>query len=289
MLKDKEIKEKEPIQKIWHSKLDLETQIPVLDFKYQGKVVRKLPFYEHLGRKNESATILKIGACNFNCPYCFRYSQSEPHQTLPLWKLLKIGMDAINQDMIIRLSGGDPVATSKESVEMVKFFYQQKGEKFSHGRVAVAHNGSSPSFVKKIAPYLEMIALDVKTVPEKYPEITGLPSKKDFGKTLFEKSLQSIKTAEKHGILVEIRTPIFRETTYNELEYIANELEKLDLNKDRTFWTLRIYNSVKTCDWSEVTEDQIYPDLKKIGKHFKKINIGLRRDTLSGEAKIERL
>ena len=168
MLKDKEIKEKEPIQKIWHSKLDLETQIPVLDFKYQGKVVRKLPFYEHLGRKNESATILKIGACNFNCPYCFRYSQSEPHQTLPLWKLLKIGMDAINQDMIIRLSGGDPVATSKESVEMVKFFYQQKGEKFSHGRVAVAHNGSSPSFVKKIAPYLEMIALDVKTVPEKY-------------------------------------------------------------------------------------------------------------------------
>lgn len=275
------------IEKIWTSPLDLETPIPILDEKFQGKVVRKLPFYEHLGRSNELATILKIGACNFSCPYCFRYSKAEEHQTIPLWKLLKIGLQAVNRDMIIRLSGGDPVAVKRASIEMIKFFHQQRGLKFSHGRVAVAHNGSSPDFVDKIAPHLEMIALDIKTTPQKYSKTIGL-SRKD-GKFFFERALQSIKIAEQHGILVEIRTPIFNDTNEEDLMEIGTALSQLNLDQKRTFWTLRLYNSVQACDWGNVSEDNIYPKLKKVARHFSNLNIGLRRDTISGYAGIERL
>lgn len=289
MSQDLEKNIKDTIQSKWISDIDLETAGPTLDMKYQGKVVRKLPFYEHLGRQNELATIIKIGGCNFNCPYCFRYTKSATHQTIPLWKLLNIGVSAISKDMIIRLSGGDPVAIRKVAIEMVKFFYQQRGNKFLHGRVAVAHNGSSPDFIDKIAPFLKRAALDIKTVPKKYTQITGITGKNRIGSLLFKNAIQSVKVAEDHGILVEIRTPVFSDTTYEDLIEIGENLENLKLDPHRTFWTLRIYNAVDTCSWDAVKEKKIYPELKRIAKQFKSLNIGLRRDTISSVASLERL
>lgn len=102
-------------------------------------------------------------------------------------KIKNIIDDNIKLGRRIRLSGGDPCAFPKESLEIAKYVYEKYKQKIS-----IAHNGSSPSFIKMLLPYLKYIALDFKAFYKKNVEkITGIKNPAMCQKEIIEMCLEN--------------------------------------------------------------------------------------------------
>ena len=116
-----------------------------------GKEVRPLYCYKAFGRDIDDARIISVGACNFSCPYCkrdgnFKDVDGSIITATPtkLGAIFEVVDDAISKGQVVRLSGGDPVVYPRESLAIASYVSQH------HGRLSVAHNGSSPEFIKKL-------------------------------------------------------------------------------------------------------------------------------------------
>lgn len=76
----------------------------------------------------------------------------------------------------------------------------------------------------------------------------------------------------KNNILVDIRTPIFADTTKEELIKIAEIISKYP----NVFWTFRKYNKVAGCDFVDCDIEYVTKLAKEIKNIFPKIKIGTR-------------
>ncbi len=236
--------------------------------------IRKAFFLQAFQREIENMSIISFGRCNFNCCYCKRDGQFKDKNNNIInavdcsWDELKdIIRTEIAKDRRIRLSGGDPCVFQKESLEIAKFIWDEFGQKIS-----MAHNGSCPEFVKKLLPYLEYVAIDMKSpYPDKFSKIVGLKN----GEALIKNSLLSQEYCTNNDVLVDVRTCVFEHTTPEELKTIAALITQKN-NLKNLFWTIRCYNPVKGCDYHAPDKDILLSYIAEIKNLYPDLKMGMR-------------
>jgi pyruvate formate lyase activating enzyme len=124
------------------------------------------------------ATVLFTPDCNLRCPYCHN------------WRIvLNPKPPFLNEETVIQIlekhkkyvdavaiTGGEPTIHK----EIPKFVKKLKGEGFS---VKLDTNGFFPKVLNKCLPYIDYVALDVKTSLEKYRRL-GAKNTADFLRTV---------------------------------------------------------------------------------------------------------
>jgi len=252
--------------------------------KYGSKILgerRKADFLKYFDREVEVTRIVSFGSCNFHCPYCKRDGQqvdqngniirSVEVSDEEVFKILQKSLDAGER---IRLSGGDPVMHPRDSLEIAKWAASQ-GQKIS-----MAHNGSSIRFAEMMAPYLEYAAIDLKgDNGDELAFRAGLPSRS--GKKMLESTIRVQDLLSSSGVLVDIRTPVFGDTTLDQLFSMA-ELILKGGDTGNEFWTLRKYNEVRHCDWIQPRGETISEYAQIISEKFPELPIGVREKWSNG-------
>lgn len=210
-----------------------------------GSEVRRLDFYPAFGLPAVETGILSFGSCNMKCPYCMRMDvfRNEDGSVIEAvettWdEIFRLCDEAMALGRVVRLTGGDPVMFPTEAICIAHYVHERGG------RVSMAHNGSSPVFVRNIASHLESVALDIKAPPDKAGPIMGLPP--ESAKRMYYQCFKTQDAAIEAGLIVEVRTPIFAETTLEDLRIIGNDIYSRP-GRDRKFWTLRQYRVMAWC------------------------------------------
>jgi len=109
------------------------------------------------------ATVLFTSGCNLRCPYCHNWrlvlGQREP--TLTEDTVLEV-LDSRKRHIdAVVVTGGEPTMHS----DLPHFLKKLKEQGFA---VKLDTNGFFPRILERCLPYVDYIALDVKTSPEKY-------------------------------------------------------------------------------------------------------------------------
>lgn len=115
------------------------------------------------------AAVIFFGGCNFHCGYCQNPALVKAVPSSGSAGFLEIlGFLRTREGLLdgVCFTGGEPLL-SPEMPDLVKMV------KELGFRVKLDTNGSSLEKLKEAAPFLDYIALDIKSTPEKYDRITG--------------------------------------------------------------------------------------------------------------------
>jgi len=237
--------------------------------------VRKAHFLKAFGLPAENMSIVSFGSCNFHCPYCKRdgqyIDQNGNIYTSREFDFSDVLKKIVNSENRIRLSGGDPCMFIQESLIIARTVYEQTGRKIS-----IAHNGSSLAFIKQIAPFLEYAAIDLKASNANEFALRAGFNATNLGDKMLKSSLavQTFLTVEK-GILVDVRTCVFSDTTLDDLLEIA-KLISLNNDINKVFWTIRGYNPVAGIDWKKPVHHSLLQMIDDVSSEFPYLKIGYR-------------
>lgn len=219
--------------------------------------------------------IISWGKCNVACPYCKRDCQflgddGKPiiSQMIPLRDVAALCEGAVARGEIVRFSGGDPVSFPRETLALSEYLYRRHGTKSS-----IAHNGTGPAMVKKLAPYLSSAAIDLKGVPEKIGGIMGRPPQ--MGPRFYALSLETQALVSGSGVLLDVRTPVFGDTTLDEMRRLAQDIYRVN-DIHHTFWTWRMYKPVLGCDWVAPEREPVLEMMKTISAEVPNLWLGIR-------------
>ena len=182
------------------------------------------------------ATVLFTGGCNLRCPYCHN-GELVHNYTGPF-----IEEDEIIETLIERkhyvdsvvVTGGEP--TIHAGLPM--FLARLKENGFN---VKLDTNGFNPDTLRACLPFVDYIAMDVKTSPDKYSEL---------GASSLEPLVESIEIIKTSGVDYEFRctaVPGFVETeTINEIGELVNGAKRFVFQQFRPEKTLDpAFNDVK--------------------------------------------
>ncbi len=218
--------------------------------------------------------IFSFGECNVSCAYCKRDLQFRDDDgnvivatQVALRDLFALAEGAHARGETVRFSGGDPVVFPKQTLAIASYMRQRHGVK-----VSIAHNGSGPAWVKKLSPDLSSAAIDLKGVPEKMGHIMGVT--KALGERIYRLSEETQATLSQVGVALDVRTPIFGDTSLEEMGRLAETVAK---NNPRTsFWTWRLYKAVHGCDWEVPNKDLVFEMLDIVSKEHPLHWMGVR-------------
>lgn len=196
---------------------------------------------------NKISAIVFTTGCNFRCGYCHNPElivKGEQVWTVPaLLDFLKTRQGKLDGVVI---TGGEP-CLQKDLEEVIK---EIKALGFA---VKLDTNGSFPEIIKKLLPYLDYIAMDIKSPLEKYSEITRVNINTEnirksidmimdsgidyeFRTTVvksqlnfqdFEKIGQLIKGAKRYYLQKFIPSKLLDESLMNETSYSNKEFERI--------------------------------------------------------------
>jgi len=252
----------------------LDHKIPILT--HEGvpcSEVRPLYFYKAMGEEVVNARIISFGKCNLSCPYCkrdgaFRNTDGSivGSEEFELAEILARIDNAIRDNQVIRLSGGDPVMFQEESIVIADYIRSKKG------RLSIATNGSDPKFCGEMAKYVECAAIDLKDIPSRYGLRTNQTA--GIGEELFYRSIRSQEILSNDGVLVDTRTPVFGSTTIDDLRLMSSNL--LKIWNSNMFWTLRVYSPVDGCDWQSPKPDSVISMARQLKLESPQLKIGMR-------------
>lgn len=236
--------------------------------KRKNLEVRKAYFLQAFNRASEEMAIVSFGDCNYSCPYCKRDCQfyDDAGNVINTHDIKMSDLEALidveaSKGRRIRLSGGDPAAYPSESLHIAQYVMDKFGQKIS-----IAHNGSSYGLVKSLVKYLDYVAIDFKAFySDRLVKITGV------AKPVMDQE-KIIKLCQEYGVLVDIRTPVFGDTSLDELREIASVISKFS----NVFWTLRKYNKVQGCDFPVPDMDDVTHIAQAIKEEYPTLKIGTR-------------
>lgn len=236
--------------------------------------LRKAFFLEAFDREVETMAIVSFGRCNFKCSYCKRDGQFTDDNgdiintvDCSLDELKALVDDAVAKGRRVRLSGGDPCTCIQESVQIAQYIFDKY-----HQKISIAHNGSYPNLVRFLMPYLDYVAIDLKSpYPDVFSEVTGCSD----GDEMIKRSLLTQKLCTSAGVLVDVRTCVFDHTPLEELLRIA-ELITAENKLDNLFWTLRVYSPVEGCGYKQPALEKIKGFIAEIKAKYPKLKIGMR-------------
>ena len=191
---------------------------------------------------HKSAMVIFTVGCNFKCDYCHNKYLLQPD----VGRQYEIN-ELINQiktnELVsgVSITGGEP--TLQNDLLELCIEIQKIGKYLS-----IDTNGSNPDVIKKIAPYINRVALDLKgpLEPKKFEKITGI--KVDL--TKIKDTIGFINT--KKDIDFEIRTT-----------YVAKLLTSEDFDE--------IIKFLKNIGFKGNFVLQQYQFLEGVGEEFKKI------------------
>ena len=142
------------------------------------------------------AAALFLPGCDLRCPYCHNPELvlNTADDLVPLGEILAYLEKRRGLLQGVCISGGEPLV-HEDLGELVKAI---KGMGYL---VKIDTNGTFPDCILPLAP--DFIAMDIKTVPEKYPMLS--PARDE---TLPDKIKASIEIIKKSGIEHEFRTTV---------------------------------------------------------------------------------
>ncbi len=245
------------------------SEAPILRQIAPDKIMHHLPV----------TRIFSFGHCNVQCPYCkrdcqFIDSQGRPVVAVdvPLQSLFAMAEAAVARNEIVRFSGGDPVMFPKICLAISWYCQTVHGVKTS-----IAHNGSGPKWVEKMLPFMDSAAIDLKANPEKMGSIMGiniLSGEGMYRRSLETQALFSDPVKNPNRAILDVRTPIFGDTTLSDMLRLAADITKGDPRL--TFWTWRLYKQVQGCDWLVPEKEPVIEMLKQVSEIFPKHWMGIR-------------
>lgn len=112
------------------------------------------------------ATVLFTPGCNLRCPFCYNWRivlNPKPPFLIEANVLQTLRERKKYVDAVV-ITGGEPTIHS----ELPRFIEKLKAEGFA---VKLDTNGFFPQVLQQCLPYLDYVALDVKTSLEKYPRL----------------------------------------------------------------------------------------------------------------------
>ncbi|MBI5004432.1 4Fe-4S cluster-binding domain-containing protein [Candidatus Kaiserbacteria bacterium] len=218
--------------------------------------------------------IFSFGKCNVSCPYCKRDCQFRDEDgniivatDVALRDLFALAEGAYARGETVRFSGGDPVVLPKQTLAIAAYMRRRYGAK-----VSIAHNGSGPAWVKKLAPDLASAAIDLKAVSEKMGHIMGVSAA--LGERIYRLSEETQAILSSAGVILDVRTPIFGDTSLEEMRQLAETVSKN--NPRTTFWTWRLYKAVHGCDWVVPQKEIVFGMLDRVSAEFPHLWMGVR-------------
>lgn len=250
-------------------------EIKVLNYKGQPlSEVRPAYFLKAFDKDILNMRIFSFGRCNYSCSYCKRdgYNKNDLDicgaVSISEKEFMQAVDDAISKKQVVRLSGGDPVCYPTFTKKVLKYA-KEKG-----AITSIAHNGSAPYLVENIVKYLDFASIDFKAPDyRKLAKIACIDE--NMAKKCFCNTIETINILAKNNVYVDVRTCIFEDTNYEELDTIAKYIQMGGFNENK-FWTLRTYSPVDTCDKKAKTDQEMRDVAVRLSQKYTDLKIGLR-------------
>lgn len=216
--------------------------------------IQKLTLLDFPGKL--ACTVFTSG-CNFRCPFCHNASlvlpgMSEHIDESEVFSFLK-KREGILEGVCI--TGGEPCLQS----DLESFIEKVKALGFS---VKLDTNGSFPEKLSVLLEkgLLDYVAMDIKTSPERYAEVTGVTNE-----SFFENVKKSVELLKECGIPHEFRT-----TTAKELQNAEDFLKIGQWLKGEKRYFLQQYESSGELVGNEMTpyEKEELEEFKKLMENF---------------------
>lgn len=216
--------------------------------------IQKLTLLDFPGKL--ACTVFTSG-CNFRCPFCHNASlvlpgMSEHIDESEVFSFLK-KREGILEGVCI--TGGEPCLQS----DLESFIEKVKALGFS---VKLDTNGSFPEKLSALLEkgLLDYVAMDIKTSPERYAEVTGVTNE-----SFFENVKKSVELLKECGIPHEFRT-----TTAKELQNAEDLLKIGQWLKGEKHYFLQQYESSGELVGKEMTpyEKEELEEFKKLMENF---------------------
>lgn len=216
--------------------------------------IQKLTLLDFPGKL--ACTVFTSG-CNFRCPFCHNASlvlpgMSEHIDESEVFSFLK-KREGILEGVCI--TGGEPCLQS----DLESFIEKVKALGFS---VKLDTNGSFPEKLSALLEkgLLDYVAMDIKTSPERYAEVTGVTNK-----SFFENVKKSVELLKECGIPHEFRT-----TTAKELQNAEDFLKIGQWLRGEKRYFIQQYESSGELVGKEMTpyEKAELEEFKKLMENF---------------------
>jgi pyruvate formate lyase activating enzyme len=144
---------------------------------------------------NEISSVIFTLGCNLRCPYCHNWNLLYQEHTIPLKEIYEVLLERKKYIDAICITGGEPTLNK----DLPEFLKKIKNYGF---KVKLDTNGCFPENLIKCLPYLDYIAMDVKTSHAKY---------KELGATRPDNILKSINIIMDNSIKYEFRCTAYPE------------------------------------------------------------------------------
>ncbi|MHA1135462.1 MAG: anaerobic ribonucleoside-triphosphate reductase activating protein [Candidatus Thorarchaeota archaeon] len=161
-------------------------------------------------------TVIFTGGCNFDCGYC------QNAELIPLDSGTEMAIPELVEKVRGNLSDGYCITGGEPTIHKDLPLLLKALKEDGTDHINLNTQGSVPDVLEKCLPYLDSVWFDMKTVPERYAEITRVKSNPWF------RVLRSIK------LLIDSEVKFWPRTTYvgrlmntAEIQKIANLLYEL--------------------------------------------------------------
>ena len=195
--------------------------------------LQKLTLLDFPGK---TAATVFIAGCNLRCPFCHNSRLVEDRDFDPIPEEVLMAYLKKRAGLLdgVCVTGGEPLASNGTLALLEKI-------KALGYDVKLDTNGTFPEKLEEVlnSGFVDYVAMDIKNIPEKYPETVGVPS--------FDVSgvMRSVELLKSSGVAHEFRTTLASPLhTEEDVEGIAKWLGK---NED--------YYLQKFVDSGEVLED----------------------------------
>lgn len=215
-------------------------------------MIKQVIWASMLDYPGKISSVIFFGGCNLDCGYCYNK------------ELIKMNTIDFDKEILPRLlerkqfishivlSGGE-CTLSPEFEEIVQKLFL---EGFTIG---IHTNGQFPDTIEKNIDEIEYLGIDIKTVKEKYADITNVEN------VDFDKIIKTIKIAQQYNKEIQCRTTLFpKYVTLEDCVNIAKMLKEISVKK----YTVQQYYAIATAEVVEPYSDEY---VKKIQEECSKI------------------
>jgi pyruvate formate lyase activating enzyme len=197
--------------------------------------------------------VIFMAKCPLKCPYCHNSEILDGGKEVSLSEIFKIIDDSSEYIDAVVVSGGEPLVQIDDLVSILKY------SKKLNLKTKLDTSAYYPDRIKKVLPYLDYLAIDIKAPYNKYEEI--------IGSNIGEKVKKSVKIVNNHqNIFLECRTT-----------YVPNLLNSKDIKQisreiECDLYIIQQFRNKNVLD--ESLEDLESPnpnELKKLAKEIKPV------------------
>ena len=158
---------------------------------------QKLTLLDYPGKL--AATVF-LGGCNFRCPFCHNSELFEPEDNYPEEEVLNMIRKRATRIEGVAITGGEPTLQAG----LADFMRAVKEMGLS---VKLDSNGYRPEVLRSLYSegLIDYLAMDIKSSPEHYAEVAGLPS------IDMSRIYESVDLIRSSGVPYEFRTTVVPE------------------------------------------------------------------------------